>query len=177
MIASDGRPIVMDFGLARRDEPAESLRTRTGQMMGTPAYMPLEQYRGDVHAMGPGCDIYSLGVILYELLTSRLPYEGSAAAVFEMLVTSTPPPRPSSLLAGIDPSLEAICLKAMARESRDRYPSMTKFARALGGWLQSVAGGTAPRPKRELTNRVPRVKPAGVIDAEDLPKQTPVASR
>jgi len=176
MISSEGRPIVMDFGLARRDEPAESLRTRTGQIMGTPAYMPLEQYRGDVHVMGPGCDIYSLGVILYQLLTSRLPYEGSAAAVFEMLVTSTAPPRPSSLRAGIDASLEAICLKAMAREIGDRYPSMTQFAKALGGWLPSVAGGAAPQPKRELTNSVPPVKPAGVIDAEGLPRQTPVAS-
>jgi serine/threonine protein kinase len=176
MISGEGRPIVMDFGLARRDEPAGSLRTRTGQMMGTPAYMPLEQYRGDVRAVGPGSDIYSLGVILYELLTSRLPYEGSASAVFEMLITGTAPPRPSSLQAGIDPSLEAICLKAMAREIRDRYPSMTEFAEALGGWLQSVAGGTSPQPKGELTNCVPRVKPAGVIDALGLPKQSPVAS-
>jgi len=177
MISSEGRPIVMDFGLARRDEPAESLRTRTGQMMGTPAYMPLEQYRGDVHLVGPGCDIYSLGVILYQLLTGRLPYEGSAAAVFEMLVTSTAPPRPSSLRAGVDPSLEAICLKAMAREIQDRYPSMTEFARALGGWLQSVAGGAVPQPNVELTNSARQVKPTGVIDAEGLPRRTQVASR
>ncbi len=86
MISTDGQPIVMDFGLARRNDSQESLHTRPGQMVGTPAYMPLEQFRGDRELIGPACDIYSLGVILYRLLTGRIPYEGSPAAVFEKLL-------------------------------------------------------------------------------------------
>ena len=138
MLTDEGRPIVMDFGVARRDDPEESLRTRTGQMIGTPSYMPLEQFRGDVHSMGPGSDIYSLGVILYQLLTGRLPYQGSPAHVLEQLLSSKPPP-PSSHRPGLDPELEAICLKAMARQIEDRYASMTEFATALGGYLDRVS--------------------------------------
>lgn len=147
MISPEGRPVIMDFGLARRDDPEESLRTKTGQMMGTPAYMALEQFRGDVHAMGPGCDIYSLGVILYQLLTGRLPYEGSPVLVLERLLTGDPPPLPpSSHRRGLDSELEAICLKAMARQIEDRYVSMAEFARALGDYLGHASG--PPRGRR-----------------------------
>jgi serine/threonine protein kinase len=64
-------PIVMDFGLARREDREESLRTRAGQQLGTPAYMPLEQFQGKVDAIGPRSDVYSLGVILFETLDRR----------------------------------------------------------------------------------------------------------
>src|SRR5207253_1694096 len=74
-------PVVMDFGLARRVKQGEARLTQNGTILGTPAYMPPEQVQGDPDALGPACDVYSLGVILYELLTGRVPFEGPAMAV------------------------------------------------------------------------------------------------
>lgn len=128
-------PIVMDFGLARRTDGDDSIRTATGQIIGTPAYMPLEQFRGDVQAIGPRTDVYSLGVILFQLLTGRQPYEGNLTTIYEKVLRARMPPLPSSLRPGLDRRLEAICLTAMGREPDDRYPSMTVFAAALEGWL------------------------------------------
>ena len=106
-------PVIVDFGLARRDNPEELRLTRTGQVMGTLGYMAPEQVRGDLKAIGPACDIYALGVILYELLTGRLPFSGSGLAVAGQILTETPPP--STHRSDLDPALEAICLKAMAK--------------------------------------------------------------
>ena len=93
MIKTTGQrrePVIVDFGLARRDNPDEVRLTKTGQVMGTLGYMAPEQIRGDLKEIGPACDIYALGVILYELLTGRLPFEGSGLAVAGQILTQTP---------------------------------------------------------------------------------------
>ena len=138
MIDPHGEPIVMDFGLARRVDDNANL-TSPGAILGTPSYMPPEQANGDADQIGPGCDIYSLGVILYQLLTGKLPYTGkSAIEILTRLVTTEPPP-PSSHRPDLDPALEAICLQAMAKKVEDRFASMSDFAAVLEEYLQATA--------------------------------------
>ena len=139
MIGPKSTPIIMDFGLARRVTANDDIRvTQGGQMLGTPAYMSPEQVDGNIELMGPRSDIYSLGVVFYELLTGRLPFEGSVASVLAQIVKAQPTP-PMQLQAGLDPQLQAICLRMIAAQPDDRYPSMADVARDLGAWLKGEA--------------------------------------
>ncbi len=129
-------PIVMDFGLATQIGCSEARLTQAGTLIGSPTYMSPEQVRGSADEIGPPSDIYSLGVILYELLTGRVPFEGPTALVLGMIAIKDPAP-PSSVRPGIDLQLEAICMKAMAKNIADRYVSMREFARALADYAGS----------------------------------------
>src|SRR5260370_1127877 len=95
----------------------------SGTMMGTPAYMPPEQLQGKLDLIGPCSDIYTLGVIFFQLLTGRLPFEGMTAEVFGKILY-TEAPRPSQLRPELNPALDAICGKAMAKAPQQRYASM-----------------------------------------------------
>jgi serine/threonine protein kinase len=134
-------PIIVDFGLARHINAGDIRLTQTGMILGTPSYMPPEQIDGDVRAMGPGCDIYSLGVILYQLLTGRLPFEGPTAASVMAQSFLQEPARPSKHRPDLDSRLESVCLKAMAKKVEQRYASMEHFARALLPFLEHPATG------------------------------------
>jgi serine/threonine protein kinase/dienelactone hydrolase len=143
MIDRRGEPIVMDFGLARRTSHGGDTRlTQSGAAIGTPAYMPPEQISANAGTMGPACDIYSLGVILYELITGRLPFNGDAMAMLAQILVDAPP-RPSTLQPDIHPALEAICLKAMAKKPEHRYGSMKELANDL---LEHLRGKSPPPP-------------------------------
>jgi hypothetical protein len=109
--------------------------TQLGQPLGTPAYMSPEQVAGAVELMGPGCDVYALGVILYQLLTGRLPFEGSVVEVLARSVAHEPDP-PSKRRADVDRRLDAICLKAMSKRAADRYGGMGEFGAALAEYLR-----------------------------------------
>jgi WD40 repeat protein len=135
--------VVTDFGLARRSQADVEL-TQAGAVMGTPAYMSPEQARGDTKTVGPAADIFSLGVILYELLTGVRPFTGSMGEILGKVQHVAPEP-PSKVKPGIDSRLEKICLKAMAKAPKDRFGSMREFAFYLGEFLKDApTGAIAP---------------------------------
>ena len=139
MVRGNDEPMLMDFGLARPLGTDVARLTSTGQAVGTPAYMPPELINGDAAALGPATDVYSLGVILYEVLTGRCPFEaGNLMALFYRVLHEAPPSL-RSLRPDLDPELEAICLHTLAKQPGDRPASMTDLAAALGAYLGSKA--------------------------------------
>ncbi len=143
MIDRQKRPKIMDFGLARQvdaDED-ESRMTKEGAILGTPAYMSPEQVLGDLET-GPPADIYALGIILFELLTGNLPFRGGTTIVLGQILGAETP-RLSHANPNIDPELDAICARAMAKKPEDRFGSMKEFAQHLTDFLQGKTGNTS----------------------------------
>ena len=142
MIDQRSEPVVMDFGLARITNDKEEARlTREGTVMGSPAYMSPEQVEGK--KIGPQCDVYSLGVVFYELLTGQTPYQGTVVSVIGQILAANPK-TPIELRPDISPECSAVCLKAMASKQSDRFQSMTDYAKALDAFIKgdSEAIGT-----------------------------------
>jgi serine/threonine-protein kinase len=128
-------PKLADFGLALLVEGGEQL-TGTGQVVGTPAYMAPEQARGERARVGPATDVHALGVILYELLTGRVPFHGDDPVRVLLAVTTTEPPSPRRLRSQVPRDLETVCLKCLEKEPADRYPSAGALADDLGNFLE-----------------------------------------
>lgn len=133
LLDGDDQPLVTDFGLAKRFEGDPSL-TGTGAILGTPSYMSPEQARGETP--GPSGDIYSLGAILYELLTGRPPFLASSAVETLLLVRGEEPVRPRLLNPQIDTDLEMICRKCLEKRPEHRYASAAHLADDLEAFLQ-----------------------------------------
>ena len=142
VVDTEGRPRIADFGLAKseRRTGSEPL-TISGMLLGTPAYMSPEQAQGEKE-IDRRTDVYSLGVILYEILTGQIPFGERATVMTLMKIVSEPPPPPSSVLRGkkmdpVDARLEDACLKAMGKLPGDRHPTALAFAEDLAAWLKS----------------------------------------
>jgi serine/threonine-protein kinase len=128
------RATVMDFGLARDASASEQL-TETGAVMGTPAYMPPEQARGEASRLDHRADVYSLGAVLYHLLTGRPPFEGRSLGEVLMRVIHEDPAPPRRLDPAIPEDLETITLTCMRKDVERRYASAQALADDLGRYL------------------------------------------
>jgi eukaryotic-like serine/threonine-protein kinase len=129
-----GRPYVTDFGLAKKLN-SDSGMTRTGVLMGTPAYMPPEQAGGRSRDITTLVDVYSLGAILYELLAGQPPFQAETAVDTVLRVLDKEPTPPHALNPLVDRDLEAVCLKCLAKDPGHRYASAALLADDLHRWL------------------------------------------
>ncbi len=134
LLDSHGEPLVSDFGLARC-EVVSSYLTRSLASFGTPGYIAPEQADGPSAQLTPAADIYSLGAILFELLTGRAPFAGNNAFAVMKQSAEEPAPKVRSLAPHVDRDLEIICARCLEREPTDRYQSAAGLADDLQNWL------------------------------------------
>lgn len=135
LVDTDDQPRVTDFGLAKHIQVDSSL-TASGEAMGTPSYMPPEQAAGKRSEIGPASDVYSLGAILYDLLTGRPPFRADTPVDTLRQVLDTEPAPPRLINRKVPRDLETICLKCLAKAPGQRYPSAQGLAEDLGRFLK-----------------------------------------
>jgi WD40 repeat protein len=157
MIDDDGRPCLMDFGLAKRDA-GEITMTVEGTVLGTPAYMSPEQAGGEAHRVDGRSDVYSLGVVLYQLFTGELPFRGTNRMLLRQVLHDEPR-NPRRFNDRLPRDLETICLKAMAKEPARRYQTAGALADDLRRWLGGQSILARPVGRVEKTWRWSRRNP------------------
>jgi serine/threonine protein kinase len=185
------RAVVTDFGLARRSMQDNSattvLATATGQILGTPAYMAPEQVEG--HEITPAADIYALGIVMYEMMTGRLPFEGDTPVSTAVKRLVEPPPSPRSIIHTLDARWESAILRCLGRNPEDRFQSAEEVVEALQGHAAPIAPSEAPRMleaaapnhapvgrSMQLLAMIRRLDSAGLkahIDLDETPALTP----
>ena len=149
LIDRDGEPRITDFGLAKRVDGDSSL-TATGQVVGTPSYMPPEQARGELDRVGPLADVYAAGAVLYCLLTARPPFQGANPLDTLLQVLEKDPVPVRDLVPQVPRDLETICLKCLEKDPRGRYGSAGGLAQDLQRFLNGEPVDARPisRPAR-----------------------------
>jgi WD40 repeat protein len=136
LLAADGTPKITDFGLAKHSQGGSDL-TQTGAVLGTPSYMAPEQAAGTSGLIGPPCDVYALGAILYEMLTGLPPFQAASALDTLEQVRSQEVVPPRRLQPKVPRDLETICLKCLRKGASHRYASAAHLAKDLGRFLSS----------------------------------------
>jgi serine/threonine-protein kinase len=139
IIDGEGRAKVTDFGIAKA---GASDMTQTGSIMGTAQYLSPEQAQG--HAVSAPSDLYSIGIIMYEMLTGRVPFEGESAVTIALKQVGEAPAPPSRLNPAIPPALEAVVLKALEKDPARRFADADEFIAALEHAAQGIAPVVAP---------------------------------
>jgi serine/threonine-protein kinase len=187
MLTKKGEVKIADFGIARIES---SSMTQAGTMLGTPSYMSPEQFMGQT--VDARTDLYSSGVLLYQLLTGEKPFEGGLTAIMHKVLNTEPPP-PSALSVTVPGAFDAVVKKAMAKRPEDRYASAAAFSQAVRAALEAkvlapaesfafgglddgdstmVAGGRPPPPVIPAASAVtaaPAAKPAPAGKSSPLP--------
>lgn len=170
MLGRYGETLVLDWGLAKIVERGEeqlssgedtlkpraagdSSETMAGTAVGTPSYMSPEQASGQINELGPATDVYSLGAVLYTILTGKTPFSGNDAAGILQAVKEGKFSPPRAVLNSVPPPLEAVCLKAMARKAGDRYASPLHLAEDIEHWLADEPVSVYREPFKARTRR------------------------
>jgi serine/threonine-protein kinase len=159
MLLPSGEPKIMDFGIAK--VPTSQL-TATGEFFGTPSYMSPEQARGD--RLDGRSDLFSLGAILYYLLTGRQAFTGDSVPAILLRLTTEDPPPPSSVVPGIPPAVDALVAKTLNKVAEKRFPSGAEMAREIDALLhQEPATLAAVAPPRGRGWRVLAIGAVGIV--------------
>ncbi|KAF0246189.1 MAG: hypothetical protein FD180_931 [Planctomycetota bacterium] len=209
MIGDFGETLILDWGLAREGgDPPEAepgMRTRLrapkvgsstltmeGDVLGTPAYMPPEQANGRLNTMDARSDVFSLGAILFELLTFRPPYQAATSDDVLVLAQAGRVPPPSSIGKDIPPELDRICARATAGRREERYPTALALHHDLQQFLEGVAERDRKRAEangwvkealslgarvRDLRHRIVKAREALTVMMEDIPRSAPIEKR
>jgi serine/threonine protein kinase len=171
IIDATDRLHLMDFGLAGWTQDQDHARlTQAGAFMGTPAFTAPEQARGEHTAVGPWSDVYSVGVVLYQLLTGHVPFEGPLARVIYQ-VLEEPAPSPLVHKPELDRELERICMRALLKDTRRRYRSCEEMATPLRTWLANQPTGPVPLTAARHTS-LPPAPQASITTPRDPTSRT-----
>jgi len=169
LVDARGGVFLTDFGIAKLMEGAAHF-TATGSITGTPAYMSPEQAQGD--KIDLRSDIYSLGIVLYEMITGRVPFEAETPLAVILKQLQAPLPPPSSLVPDISPDIERVLLKALAKDRNDRYPTCGEL---LEAWKLAISASDTVRAARPAVS--PEATMAAPPPAPAVAKARPVSKK
>ncbi len=169
LLGEDGRPRLTDFGIAQA--LSASQLTRTGAVMGSAHYLAPELVRGK--PASPRSDIYALGAVMYEMATGRVPFGGDTELAIALAHVEEPPTPPRTFNARLEPGLERIILRTLAKAPEDRFAS----AAELAGALRQHAAAAPPRTPDARTQRIPTVAAAAAVPSANRATAYPVGTR